>query len=238
MADTIREQIISALLTRAGQIKKSRGFNTDIGKNPIRAFNIPVGYEDLPAVSLFPNPEEETGNYGNPSRLMPVRFIGQDKIGSYDPSVKAEKIKGDIEEAFSGQQIILPFTSGGTYTIQAGHTITGETSGFTATVELVELASGAWASGDATGNLTIRRIVGIPTSETIKIGLELDVATVSNVFTHKTPSDVCGGGLFEYIVLDTGGTESYPQEGAKSIACEIVFNVSYKVAPGNPYSQK
>lgn len=236
--DTIREQIISAMKSRAEQIKKTRGFNTDLGNNVIRAFNIPVGYEDIPAMSLFPNPEEETGNYGNPSRLMPVRIIGQDKIGSFDSSVKGEQIKGDLEEAFSGQQIILPFTSGGDYPISVGQIITGETSGFTALVEVVEITSGSWATEDAAGNLTLRRIVGIPQSETIKVGLELDVASIAGSYTHKTPSDVCAAGLADYIVFNTGGTESYPQEGQKSIACEIVFHVSYKIAPGNPYNQK
>ena len=47
----------------------------------------------------------------------------------------------------------LPFTSGGTYEVVVGNTITGATSGSTAVITKIDLDSGTWAGGDAAGKL-------------------------------------------------------------------------------------
>lgn len=46
---------------------------------------------------------------------------------------------------------VLAFTSGGTTEASAGDTLTGATSGATATIRQVILDSGSWAGGDAAG---------------------------------------------------------------------------------------
>lgn len=58
-------------------------------------------------------------------------------------------------EAFLGRWNV-PFTSGGTNTISAGDKIIGATSGATAIVESVLLASGTWAAGNAAGFLILQ----------------------------------------------------------------------------------
>jgi len=56
----------------------------------------------------------------------------------------------------------IPFTSGGTTAISAGNTVTGGTSGATATVNVVgELFSGSWAGGDAVGVLFVTVVSGV-----------------------------------------------------------------------------
>jgi mannitol-specific phosphotransferase system IIBC component len=51
--------------------------------------------------------------------------------------------------------LVVAFTSGGTATISSGSTIRGATSGATATVADVQIASGTFAAGTAAGNLTL-----------------------------------------------------------------------------------
>lgn len=55
-----------------------------------------------------------------------------------------------ITEGFLARKLI-PFSSGGTNEVVAGDTIVGATSGATAVVAQVFLASGTWAGGDAAG---------------------------------------------------------------------------------------
>lgn len=73
----------------------------------------------------------------------------------------------------------LAFTSGGTYQVLAGDTITGATSGATATVFDVELTSGSWAAGTAAGNLWLNNQTGTFASENLDVGANANVATVS-----------------------------------------------------------
>lgn len=70
------------------------------------------------------------------------------------------------------------FTSGGTYQILVGDTITGATSGATAVVTAVELQSGTWAGGDAAGRLSFRVMTGIWAAENLNVGANLNVATI------------------------------------------------------------
>lgn len=65
----------------------------------------------------------------------------------------------------------VPFTSGGTATLVSGSTIRGVTSGATATVDSVQLASGTFAAGTAAGNFTLVEgtLTGTFTSENIVI---------------------------------------------------------------------
>lgn len=73
----------------------------------------------------------------------------------------------------------MAFTSGGTYEIAIGNTITGATSAATAIVKNVVLTSGTWATGDAAGRLILSGKTGTFASESIKVGANADVATIS-----------------------------------------------------------
>ncbi len=84
----------------------------------------------------------------------------------------------------------LSYTSGGTYTPAKGHTITGEISGATAIVYSVTVDSGSWAGGDAAGTLQIRSQTETFQEETVKIGTNLDVASISGNSSAVAPSNV------------------------------------------------
>ncbi len=90
-----------------------------------------------------------------------------------------------ITEAFLGPHQVVPFSSGGTSTIAAGNTITGNTSGATARVVEVLQYSGTFAGGDAAGFLVVEMLSGTFGSETIKLSGGTDDATVTANVTHS-----------------------------------------------------
>ena len=73
----------------------------------------------------------------------------------------------------------IAFTSGGTYEIRPGVTVTGGTSAATGAVIFVKLTSGTWAAGTAAGNLIFSSQSGTFTSENLNVGADLNVATVA-----------------------------------------------------------
>jgi hypothetical protein len=77
----------------------------------------------------------------------------------------------------------LPYTSGGTYEIVAGDTITGATSAKTAIVESLTLTSGTWAGADAAGTLTLVSVSGAFQAENLNVGANANVATVGGPAT-------------------------------------------------------
>jgi len=72
----------------------------------------------------------------------------------------------------------LVFTSGGTYQVKVGDTVTGATSTKTMVVNFVRVTSGSWAGENAAGYL-----VGTPSgafqSENLNVGTNLNVATIA-----------------------------------------------------------
>ena len=74
----------------------------------------------------------------------------------------------------------LGFTSGGTYEIVAGDTITGATSAVTAKVVFVFLVSGTWAGGDAAGDLIITAQSAAFAAENLNVGANANVATTAD----------------------------------------------------------
>lgn len=73
----------------------------------------------------------------------------------------------------------IAFDSGGSYEIAEGDTITGATSGATATVERVQVTSGTWGAGDAAGWLTLSNQVGTFQAENLDVGANANVSTVA-----------------------------------------------------------
>ncbi|NJL71456.1 MAG: hypothetical protein HC888_07470, partial [Candidatus Competibacteraceae bacterium] len=80
----------------------------------------------------------------------------------------------------------LAFTSGGTTTVAINNNIVGETSAAQGRVVSVELTSGSWGDGTAAGILWIDSQVGTFQSETLKVGSNLNVASVSGNSTNPT----------------------------------------------------
>lgn len=90
----------------------------------------------------------------------------------------------------------VAFTSGGTTAITEGDTITGATSGASATVERIALTSGAWADGDAAGWLVLSGVLGTFVAENLDVGASSDLATIAGA-----PSDVTlpAGGRYRFV---------------------------------------
>lgn len=82
-------------------------------------------------------------------------------------------------QAFAlGHQV--DFTSGGVTPIVDGDTITGATSGATATVGRVVVQSGDWAAGDAVGYLVLTGISGTFVAENLNVGASTNLATIAD----------------------------------------------------------
>lgn len=82
-------------------------------------------------------------------------------------------------------EMVIPFSGGGTTEVAVGDTITGATSGATAVVSQVLLYSGTWAAGDAAGFFVAKRqdITGTFGSENVYT-TGTDEATVTTQVTH------------------------------------------------------
>lgn len=85
----------------------------------------------------------------------------------------------------------VAFTSGGTYEVKPGDTITGATSSATAVVMGIRLTSGTWGGGDAAGILFVRSDSGTFQSENLNVGANTNVATIGGALD--------AAGLFKHI---------------------------------------
>lgn len=117
--------------------------------------------------------------------------------------VKAQNTQGGASAAAWTQRVIntkisdpdvicsiqrLAFTSGGTYEVLDGDTITGATSGTTGVVFDVELTGGSWAAGTAAGNLWIYNTSGNFAgggAENLNVGTNANVATIAANFVYN-----------------------------------------------------
>ena len=99
---------------------------------------------------------------------------------------------------------VLDFSSGGTYQIKKGDTITGATSGATAYVDEVILESGSWSSGNAAGYLVISSQNGAFQSEDLNVGSNSNVATIAG---DSSDIKISASGPFFWAVGSlSGGT--------------------------------
>ncbi len=95
------------------------------------------------------------------------------------------------------------YTSGGTYQILVGDTITGASSGKTAVMGGVKLSSGTWAGGDAQGTLYATSVSGAFTpGETLNVGVNTNVATLTADFDMDWPDVANAGEMTEPMMGD------------------------------------
>jgi hypothetical protein len=129
----------------------------------------------------------------------------------------------------------LSFTSGGTYEIEEGNTITGEISNATAVITRVVLESGTFAGGDAAGRLIFSSQTGTFQNETIKVGANLNVGSIaanSSAITFSIPS-----GKFEFVNANfTGSADTQRMFGVdgKNRAFEFDGTVFVPIDSGMP----
>lgn len=96
----------------------------------------------------------------------------------------------------------LSFTSGGTYEIAEGDTITGATSSATAEITRVVLESGSWGAGTAAGRLIFASQTGTFQSENLNVGANTNVATIS---ADSDAITLLPDGRYETIKHNFGG---------------------------------
>jgi len=106
----------------------------------------------------------------------------------------------------------LPFTSGGTYEVLIGDTITGDVSGAVAIVVAIDINSGTWAGGNAEGVLWVNEQTGIFEIENLDVDANLNVAsvTVDSEFNYVT-QNVTFVGRLQQESLITRGDETFGQ---------------------------
>lgn len=243
MADSIREQIISALETKLFKIRVKYAFNTDCGLTVFRGLPVPVSEEFLPASSIMPGSESAENRHGRSFQIMRVRMNAV-KIFDEDesPSDISEKILADIIECIQGPLMTVGFDSGGPYIPLPGDSFVSNTMlggvGATGIIESFTLDSGAWADGDAAGSLILRRFSGeVSNNETLVIDGNDDAATADGDSSNENALDSSTDSLADLIEYVSGGLDSYPEHDERAVGATVEFNIGYKTLVGDPYNQ-
>jgi hypothetical protein len=234
MSDTIRKQIIANIQTYVASIRKNAAYETEIGQNVYLAKKSQIV---VPAIIIWPLSDEVTREYGIDNHVMELRLDGLDSFGSDVPSDVSEAMFGDLIEILTGRKYTLPFTSGGTNRPEVGDLITGATSSATAILESWEIATGAWADGNAAGDFTIRRLDGDFEAENLNIGDHSNLATTNGSKTTIEPVTLATDDLCDDIIFTTGGADQYPEQGSETVGATATFNILFKTQTGNPYQQ-
>lgn len=97
----------------------------------------------------------------------------------------------------------LSFTSGGTYVIAEGDTITGATSAATAVITRVVLQSGTFAAGTAAGRLIFASQTGTFQAEDLNVGANLNVASIA---ANSAAITLLPNGRYETVTENFGGS--------------------------------
>lgn len=119
----------------------------------------------------------------------------------------------------------IAFTSGGTYEIQEGDTITGATSGATAVVRRIAISSGTWAASDAAGRLMFASQTGTFQSESLNVGANLNVATIAG---NSAAIALSPGGRVRHDTYNFGGAAGTRRVyGADGINRAFEFDGTY-----------
>lgn len=144
-------------------------------------FTINDGATDFVVGDIFTVAVPAGGN-----QYREINFSGVD--GS---AVAAGLSFANYDASASGDRT-LAYTSGGTYEISPGDTVTGATSGATARVVQAPVSSGSWAGGDAAGTFTLDTQVGTFVSENLNVGGNTNVATIAGNSTAVAATDLAG----------------------------------------------
>lgn len=116
----------------------------------------------------------------------------------------------------------VAFTSGGTYEIVEGNTITGAISGATAVITRVVLRSGSWAAGTAAGYLVFASQTGTFQAEDLNVGATLNVATIAGNSSAITLSP---SGRYEFVNHNfSGATNTFRMYGCDGVNTAFEFD--------------
>lgn len=230
MADTIREQIICAYMTRLADWTTARGFNHGCGANVFRAVQY-VDQEDMPAAVLLPQAEEVTQQYGQNHCEMMLKIEALAEIGDTNPSVIQEQLLGDVIKIMTAAPYLcLVFQAGGYINAVAGDigkTVTGVSTGDTGTLISYDNTTRQWtilpdSSGDGFD----------AASEAVTVSGGTGSGTTGQAAeqVHVTP-------LVTSIGYASGGPGAIPQGEDTTVAVFAEFRIKYNTLAGDPYSQ-
>ena len=228
MADTIREQIIAAFVTRAGFWLTAGGFTHNCGSTVQRG--IPhVDENDLPACIVLPQIEEVTQQYGVNACKMILRVEAVAAIGTTNPSIVQEQLLGDVITVMTDPRPYLRLTfaeAGYTDAVAGdiGRTVTGAATSDTGTLISYDNTARTW--------------VVCPTTTTDAFDSVEVVATDTGTGTTSgAASSVEVTTLIDDILYTTGGPASGFQGEDTTVAVFAEFTITYETLSGNPYSQ-
>lgn len=121
MVDTIRQKIISAVLTGLTSIRTAAGYQTNMGGR-VELVRSAIDAKHLPAVVVWPRPETGAKVLGKNKISMSIRFEGIVALGSDENAAEVgEMILGDIrtrvesltEDISGGYADHVEYASGG-----------------------------------------------------------------------------------------------------------------------------
>lgn len=232
--NTIRQTVISNLLTQLSYIKTLYGYSYTYGDNIICGRN-QLHESELPGIIVLPGTENIIKHYSEAVHEMPVAIKAYRSITSAQAvhktmvSTLCEASLGDLIINVFGPIFTLNFTLG-TSAISESDTITGKVSGATAIVIGITINGGDWGAGTVYGTLKLRYQTGTFQSELIKVG-GVDSATIASNSSRIYPY----GSSVGQVLYDSAGIDIYPDPGETVL--EIVLNIrmQYTTAFDNPY---
>jgi len=239
MADSIKEQILTAFGNRLAAIRTANQYNSDMGAEVLRSFLPALSSSIVPCIGFAEGVEENTALYSRSQmNILPVRVQGIAAFGDVLAPVMAGRLYADICECVLCEEWTLSFDSGGTSQIVAGDRITGADSGATALVISVSLQSGTWGAGNAAGQLLLRRVSGwFQDNENLNVGVSTNLAAVNGSPTGQGEVELSTGGLADAITFFSGEVHM-PDADGQTVGADITFNIRYDLIAGNPYSQE
>ena len=235
MADTIREQIITAITAAMSAIRTANGYASECGQAVFRA-RTAVDPESAPFCNVFPQREEAEGDqYDQTKHTMAVKIEAAATFAGDTAGQTAEALLGDVIECACGEVFTLGYDTGASR-ISVGDTVTGATSGATAYAAGVTLASGSWAGGDAAGTLSLRRLSGVfQDGELLKVGIT-SCAKVDGEVSRTSPESRVTDDLAERIRYTGGGQTEFTHLDARLCGVQADFDITYYTRAGNPYA--
>lgn len=116
----------------------------------------------------------------------------------------------------------LAYTSGGSYQVQEGDTITGAISGATAVVTRAALRTGTYGAGTAAGFLYFASQTGTFQAENLNVGANLDVATIAG---NSSAITLLPDGRYEFVNANfTGSTNTKRMYGCDGVNKAFEFD--------------
>jgi hypothetical protein len=101
-----------------------------------------------------------------------------------------ERVDGRAARASLATYVRIPFVSGGPRVIQIGETVVGETSGATGiVVGTIDLTTGTWDDGTASGELRVTAVVGTFTADENLLVTGINSATLVGAALPRTIGD-------------------------------------------------